>query len=60
MTDIKPEWLLAIAPQYVELSSLPDCEVKRQLVRIYQRMENQRSTIQISVARHPDSVCILF
>ncbi len=60
MTDIKPEWLLAIAPQYVELSSLPGCEAKRQLVRIYQRMENQRSTTQIPVAGHSDSGCILF
>ncbi len=60
VTDIKPEWLLAIAPQYFELSSLPDCEAKRQLVRIYQRMENQRSTTQIPVAGHSDSGCILF
>jgi len=60
VTDIKLEWLLLIAPQYFELSSLPDCEAKRQLVRIYQRMENQRSTIQIPVARHLDSGCILF
>ncbi len=52
MTDIKPEWLLLIAPQYFELSSLPDCEAKRQSVCIYQRMENQRSTTQISVAGH--------
>jgi pre-mRNA-splicing factor ATP-dependent RNA helicase DHX15/PRP43 len=44
VTDIKPEWLLLIAPQYFELSSLPDCEAKRQLQRIYQRMENKRST----------------
>jgi len=60
VTDIKLEWLLLIAPQYFELSSLPDCEAKRQLVRIYQSMENQRSTTQIPVARHSDSGCILF
>ncbi len=60
MTDIKPEWLLLIAPQYFELSSLSDCEAKRQLVRIYQRMENQRSTTQILVAGHSNSGCILF
>ncbi len=44
VTDIKPEWLLLIAPQYYELSSLPDCEAKRQLMRIYQKMENKRNT----------------
>ncbi|CAF3656713.1 unnamed protein product [Rotaria socialis] len=46
VTDIKPEWLLTISPQYYELASLPDCEAKRQLMRIYQRMENQRNTRQ--------------
>ncbi|CAF1151179.1 unnamed protein product [Rotaria magnacalcarata] len=46
VTDIKPEWLLTISPQYYELPSLPDCEAKRQLMRIYQRMENQRNTRQ--------------
>lgn len=44
VTDIKPEWLLLISAQYYELSSLPDCEAKRQLVRIHQRMENKKST----------------
>ncbi|CAF1961306.1 unnamed protein product [Rotaria magnacalcarata] len=44
VTDIKPEWLLTISPQYYELPSLPDCEAKRQLMRIYQRMENKRNT----------------
>ncbi|CAF1004366.1 unnamed protein product [Rotaria sordida] len=46
VTDIKAEWLLTIAPQYYELSSLPDCEAKRQLMHIYQRMENKRNTQQ--------------
>ncbi|CAF0884008.1 unnamed protein product [Adineta steineri] len=43
VTDIKPEWLLSIAPQYYELPSLPDGEARRQLQRIYQRMENKRN-----------------
>ncbi|CAF1213478.1 unnamed protein product [Rotaria sp. Silwood1] len=46
VTDIKPEWLLTIAPQYYELQSLPECEAKRQLMHIYQRMENKRNTQQ--------------
>ncbi|CAF2400817.1 unnamed protein product [Rotaria sp. Silwood2] len=44
VTDIKPEWLLTIAPQYYELPLLPDGEARRQLMRIYQRMENKRNT----------------
>ncbi len=44
VTDIKPEWLLLIAPQYYKLSSLPACEAKRQLAHINQRMENKRNT----------------
>lgn len=46
VTDIKPEWLLSIAPQYYELPSLPNGEAKQQLTRIYQRMENRRTTQQ--------------
>jgi pre-mRNA-splicing factor ATP-dependent RNA helicase DHX15/PRP43 len=40
VTDIKPEWLLLIASQYYNLSSLPECEAKRQLTRICQWMRN--------------------
>jgi len=46
VTDIKPEWLLLIAPQYYELSSLPNCEAKQQLTRISQHLENRRNTQQ--------------
>ncbi|CAJ0574498.1 unnamed protein product, partial [Mesorhabditis spiculigera] len=31
VTDIKPEWLLAIAPQYYDMSNFQDGEVKRKL-----------------------------
>jgi len=34
ITDIKPEWLLKIAPQYYDLENFPNCEAKRQLQRI--------------------------
>ncbi|CAF0755481.1 unnamed protein product [Didymodactylos carnosus] len=44
VTDIKPDWLLTISPQYYELNSLPDGEAKRQLFRISQRMENKKQT----------------
>lgn len=48
VTDIKPDWLLTIAPQYYDLSSLPDCEAKRQLIKIHQRLENRRNVQQTS------------
>jgi HrpA-like RNA helicase len=31
VTDVRPEWLLTIAPQYYELSSFPEGEIKRRL-----------------------------
>uniref|UniRef100_A0A3Q3E8E7 DEAD-box helicase OB fold domain-containing protein n=1 Tax=Hippocampus comes TaxID=109280 RepID=A0A3Q3E8E7_HIPCM len=38
-TDIKPEWLVKIAPQYYEMSNFPQCEAKRQLERIVAKLE---------------------
>ncbi|KAJ0033775.1 hypothetical protein NQD34_000882 [Periophthalmus magnuspinnatus] len=38
-TDIKPEWLVKIAPQYYEMSNFPQCEAKRQLERIIAKLE---------------------
>ncbi|EIN04072.1 P-loop containing nucleoside triphosphate hydrolase protein [Punctularia strigosozonata HHB-11173 SS5] len=34
VTEIKPEWLLEYAPQYYDLSSFPEGETKRALVRV--------------------------
>ncbi|CAF2368529.1 unnamed protein product [Rotaria sp. Silwood2] len=60
ITDIKPEWLLSIAPQYYEVSSLPDCEAKRQLVHLHNGMKNKRNTEQISRTEPSNWSCILF
>uniref|UniRef100_F6YDG7 RNA helicase n=1 Tax=Ciona intestinalis TaxID=7719 RepID=F6YDG7_CIOIN len=37
-TDIKPDWLVKIAPQYYNMGNFPQCEAKRQLERIIARM----------------------
>ncbi|KAK7027339.1 DEAH-box ATP-dependent RNA helicase prp43 [Paramarasmius palmivorus] len=39
VTDVRPEWLLELAPSYFDLSSFPEGETKRAL----QRFKNKRS-----------------
>ncbi|CAG9106521.1 unnamed protein product [Plutella xylostella] len=41
VTDIKPEWLLKIAPQYYELNNFPQCEARRQLEFVQTRLESR-------------------
>jgi len=41
VTDIKPQWLLQIAPQYYELGNFPECEAKRQLAAIQSKLESK-------------------
>lgn len=42
LTDIKPEWLIKIAPQYYDLDNFPQCEAKRQLQRIKAKLEQTK------------------
>ncbi|XP_004520252.1 putative pre-mRNA-splicing factor ATP-dependent RNA helicase PRP1 isoform X1 [Ceratitis capitata] len=42
VTDIKPEWLLTLAPQYYEMANFPQCEAKRQLEMLQQRIESKQ------------------
>uniref|UniRef100_A0A915KJB3 RNA helicase n=2 Tax=Romanomermis culicivorax TaxID=13658 RepID=A0A915KJB3_ROMCU len=42
VTDVKPEWLLKIAPQYYDMSNFPECEAKRQLQQLVNRMESKK------------------
>ncbi|CAO1393714.1 unnamed protein product [Diamesa hyperborea] len=42
VSDVKPEWLLKIAPQYYDLNNFPQCEAKRQLELIQSRMESRQ------------------
>uniref|UniRef100_A0A671R605 RNA helicase n=1 Tax=Sinocyclocheilus anshuiensis TaxID=1608454 RepID=A0A671R605_9TELE len=40
-TDVKPEWLVKIAPGYYEMSNFPQCEAKRQLERIVTKLQTK-------------------
>ncbi|XP_022342523.1 putative pre-mRNA-splicing factor ATP-dependent RNA helicase PRP1 [Crassostrea virginica] len=42
VTDIKPEWLIKVAPQYYDMSNFPMCEAKRQLERIIAKLESKQ------------------
>ncbi|XP_065090791.1 putative pre-mRNA-splicing factor ATP-dependent RNA helicase PRP1 [Ochlerotatus camptorhynchus] len=42
VTDVKPEWLLTIAPQYYDLNNFPECEAKRQLEFINTKLESKQ------------------
>ncbi|EDW89168.1 putative pre-mRNA-splicing factor ATP-dependent RNA helicase PRP1 [Drosophila teissieri] len=42
VTDVKPEWLFSLAPQYYDLNNFPQCEAKRQLELLQQRMETKQ------------------
>ncbi|XP_035675266.1 putative pre-mRNA-splicing factor ATP-dependent RNA helicase PRP1 isoform X1 [Branchiostoma floridae] len=39
VTDIKPEWLIKIAPQYYDMQNFPMCEARRQLERIIAKVQ---------------------
>ncbi|XP_008434041.1 ATP-dependent RNA helicase DHX15 [Poecilia reticulata] len=43
-TDVKPEWLVKIAPQYYEMSNFPQCEAKRQLEHIIAKLSSKEYT----------------
>lgn len=43
VTEIKPEWLLEIAPHYYELSNFPQGPAKQQLEKIQERLQFQRT-----------------
>lgn len=46
VTDIKPDWLIQVAPQYYEMSNFPFCEAKRQLERIIAKQQAKQNTQQ--------------
>lgn len=41
VTDVKPEWLLRLAPQYYDLQNFPQCEAKRQLEILQERLDSR-------------------
>lgn len=42
VTDIKPEWLIKVAPQYYDLGNFPQCEAKRQLELIVTKLDSRQ------------------
>jgi len=43
VTEIKPEWLLEIAPHYYDLKNFPECLAKRILEKIKEKVDFQNS-----------------
>ena len=41
VTDVKPEWLVSIAPQYFDMSNFPEGDSKRVLSKVIQKLEAQ-------------------
>lgn len=42
VTDVKPDWLIKIAPQYYDMSNFPQCEAKRQLEVLIAKMDSRQ------------------
>jgi len=42
VTDVRPEWLLEVSPQYYDMQNFPDCEAKRALERLVQRKRHEK------------------
>ncbi|KAI9595112.1 P-loop containing nucleoside triphosphate hydrolase protein [Syncephalis fuscata] len=43
VTEVKPEWLLELAPQYYDLANFPNCEAKRVLEQLLRKKSSHRS-----------------
>lgn len=41
-TDVKAEWLVRTAPNYYDMNNFPNCEAKRVLERIIERMRKEK------------------
>ena len=47
VTEVKPDWLIRIAPQYYDMSNFPECEAKRILERCAHRIaQRQQKKLQ--------------
>lgn len=45
VTDVKPDWLLEIAPHYYSLSNFPKCEAYRSIERLIQKKSKKQRLI---------------
>ena len=43
VTEINPEWLFEISPEYFDLEEMKNGEAKRKLERVYRRMKESIS-----------------
>nr|CDS28337.1 pre mRNA splicing factor ATP dependent [Hymenolepis microstoma] len=46
VTEVKPDWLVRIAPQYYDMSNFPECEAKRILEKCAHRMVQKQQKRQ--------------
>eukprot|EP00898_Chlorokybus_atmophyticus_P003156 jgi/Chlat1/3841/Chrsp26S04064 len=51
VTDVKPEWLIDIAPHYYDMENFPPCEAKRELERLYMKRNREKTQAQLTQAR---------
>lgn len=42
VTDVKPDWLLQLAPQYYDLDNFPQCEARTQLEQVQKKLESKK------------------
>jgi pre-mRNA-splicing factor ATP-dependent RNA helicase DHX15/PRP43 len=42
VTEISPDWLFEISPEYFDLDELKNGEAKRKLERVYRRVQDQK------------------
>ncbi|VDP13510.1 unnamed protein product [Onchocerca flexuosa] len=44
VTDVKPEWLVQMAPQYYDMTTFPECDAKKKLQHTITTLQSLRST----------------
>jgi len=42
VTDIKPEWLIKVAPSYYDMGNFPQCEARRQLEGVIAKLDSKQ------------------
>ncbi|VDK74500.1 unnamed protein product [Litomosoides sigmodontis] len=44
VTDVKPEWLVQMAPQYYDMTTFPECDAKKKLQHTIATLQSLRTT----------------
>ncbi|CAG9531553.1 unnamed protein product [Cercopithifilaria johnstoni] len=44
VTDVKPEWLVQMAPQYYDMATFPECDAKKKLQHTISTLQSLRAT----------------